>query len=357
MGQDISPLLLGLSGPRLTVDERAFISERRPMGFILFARNIETPQQVRALTDELAELAVTPVPLIAVDQEGGRVQRVTFGGRLPSAKVFGDWFQADPVAALEACKLNAFLLTAQLRDVGANWPLGPVLDLALPETHAIIGDRAFSGNPQAVAELGEAYGEGIRMAGGYGCIKHAPGHGRATVDSHEDLPRISAAAETLEDDFYPFRQLAQSADFMMTAHIRFDALDSVEPVTTSPTALSMMRDDWRFKGLILADDIGMKALKGNYVERAHKALEAGCDVVIAALSVLQHGMAGTVFDAENYERLKEADLPVLRPSARAYLAGLTPSATPDVESIAHAKSRLTDLWSGGPARMGYTLEL
>lgn len=356
MGSGVSPLILGVSGTRLTDDERGFIAERRPLGFILFARNIETPEQTKALTAELSELSVTPFPLIAVDQEGGRVQRITFGGRLPPARVFGDWFEVDSPAALEACKWNAFLLSSQLRDVGANWLMGPVLDLALPETHGIIGDRAFSGNPQIVAALGEAYLEGIRLGGGFGCIKHAPGHGRATVDSHQVLPRVLADRELLQNDFYPFSQLASRADALMTAHICFDALDN-EPVTTSSSVLAMMRNEWGLKGLIIADDIGMEALSGTYTERAQRALAAGCDVVITALSLLKHGMAGAVFDVESYRVLKEANLPELNLNAWGYVRDIQILPAPDIEMIAHAKSRLAALWAGGPARMGYTLSL
>lgn len=353
----VAPLLLGLEGTVLNEAERAYIKRAHPFGFLLFARNIATPEQVRELCAELAELSKPHVPLIAVDQEGGRVQRVTFGGRLPPARVFGEWYEQDASAALEGCMLSALLLAAQLRDVGATVLLGPVLDLALEETHAVIGDRAFSASPAVVAELGAAYLRGVAQGGCLGCIKHAPGHGRATADSHFELPVVAAGVDDLQGDFTPFKMLAGEADFMMTAHICFEALDGAVPATYSPRILKMMREAWGFKGLIMADDIGMKALGGDYVLRARKALEGGCDLVIAALSVLKHGMAGTVYDLENFEKLAHADLPLLRRDALQFLNELKLPPKIDAEILEESKARLKKLWADGPARMGYALAL
>ena len=327
------------------------------MGFLLFARNIESVEQVRNLCAELAENSPFQTPLIAVDQEGGRVQRVKFGGKLPAAKVFGAWYSENEMAALEGAYLDGFLLAAQLRDVGATWLLGPLVDVANPATHAIIGDRSFSGDPQVVIALAEAYARGVKAGGCLRCLKHAPGHGRAVVDSHFELPLVEAGLDELQLDMQPFKMMAPTEDFLMTAHIRYSALDKDMPATYSRRILDMMRHDWNFKGVILADDVGMKALQGSYVGRVEKSLEAGCDVAITALSVLKHGMAGTVFDKESFDALRDAELPELNGKAKEYLAGLTLPDAPDSNDVNAARMRLKELWADGPERLGYSLEL
>lgn len=357
MTANIRPLLHGLSGLKLTVEEKAFLRDAPPMGFLLFARNIESVEQTRALCEELAEFAPFGTPLIGVDQEGGRVQRVKFGGKLPAARVYGEWFDSDADTALEAVRLNALLLAAQLRDVGANWLLGPLIDVANDVTHEIIGNRSFSKNSESVIRLAKAYGKGVTDGGCLTCIKHAPGHGRALVDSHLELPIVDASLEELQSDFAPFIAMAKDADFFMTAHIRYKALDADLPATYSGKILSMMRNKWGFDGLILADDVGMKALQGDYAERVRKSLDAGCDVAITALSVLKHGMAGTYFDEESFALLKNADLPMLSETAYRYLNQLVLPESPDDDKVTYAKARLKELWADGPARMGYTLDL
>jgi beta-N-acetylhexosaminidase len=353
----VRPLLHGIRGLTLTAEEKTFLRECPPMGFILFARNIESVEQTRALCDELAEYSVFDAPLIAVDQEGGRVQRVRFGGKLPPARVFGEWFKDVPDVALEAIRLNAFLLAAQLRDVGANWLLGPMLDVSTPATHAIIGDRSFSEDASSVSKLSAAYGVGVAEGGCFACLKHAPGHGRAVADSHVELPCVDVEREALQVDFIPFKALAREADFMMTAHIKYAALDSEQPATYSKKIISMMREEWGFNGVLLADDVGMKALDGSYVERIKRSLNAGCDVAITALSVLQHGMAGTVYDEASFAALVKAELPTLNARAQTFLEGLKPLEAPDAEKVSYAKARLKQLWADGPARMGYSLDL
>ena len=351
----LAPLMLGIGGPRLTDAERAFIRERKPFSFIIFARSVESEGQVRALTDELATLAATPFPLIAVDQEGGRVQRLTFGGRLPPVQVYGQWFAHNPAAALEACTLHATLLAAQLRDVGATWLLGPCLDLALPETHAIIGNRAFAPDPATVVTLARAFAKGVAEGGCMGCIKHAPGHGRTSADTHVELPVVHADAATLEHDAKPFAALAPESDFIMTAHIRYPAWDDENPATYSPTIVNKMRQSWHFNGLILADDLGMHALTGPYEQRAERALAAGCDAVIAALSIIKHGMAGTYWDEDNFNALQATTVPALNARATAYVNGLklppALTATERVEKTARYKT----LWASRPAEIVATM--
>lgn len=353
----VRPLLLGLEGFRLTAEEKAFLREAPPVGFLLFARNVESPEQVRALCAELAEYTPFAQPLIAVDQEGGRVQRIRFGGKLPAPRAFGEWYATHPENALEATRLSAFLLAAQLRDAGANWLMGPMLDVGTPVTHAIIGNRAFAEDAQTVITLATEYATGIGQGGCLRCLKHAPGHGRAVVDSHFELPEVAATRAELErQDFAPFKAMAPKENFLMTAHIRFTALDD-KPATYSPEILTMMRDDWNFGGLIMADDVGMKALPGDYVSRVRTSLAAGCDFAITALSVLKHGMAGTFFDTESFGALCREELPMLDAESFAYLSALNIPAAPSAEDVAIARERLTQLWADAPVRMGYSLEL
>lgn len=357
MVKPVRPLLHGLAGTKLTADEKSFLRDAPPMGFLLFARNIETPEQTRDLCAELTEYTPFGQPFIGVDQEGGRVQRVKFGGKLPPAQVYGEWYVSDPKSALEAVRLNAFLLAAQLRDVNANWLLGPLVDVANDVTHAIIGNRSFSENPETVIALAKAYAEGVKDGGCLTCIKHAPGHGRAVVDSHFELPIVEASLDELQNDFKPFKAMAADEDFLMTAHIRFAALDKSEPATYSASTLKMMRDDWKFNGIILADDVGMKALSDPYVERVRKSLDAGCDVAITALSVLKHGMAGTFFDEESFAALHNEELPTLSLRAFEYLEKMRIPKSPHTDEVTENRARLKELWADGPARMGYSLEL
>jgi beta-N-acetylhexosaminidase len=353
---DIAPIMLGLRGPVLGADERAFIERVRPAAFILFARNIESPEQMRALCEELAGYSPWGYPLIAVDQEGGRVQRVKFGGALPPMRVFGEWYDTDKDAALEGVRLTALLLAAQLREVGATWALAPVLDVAHPKTHAIIGDRAFHDDPEVVAALGMAYLEGTATGGCFGCLKHAPGHGRAMADSHVELPRVEAGLKDLERDMVPFRALAGVCPFMMTAHIDYPALGTNGPITYDEVALAQLRGAWGFNGIWLADDLGMEALGGSYPQRAKLALGA-CGMVITSFSKIKHGMAGTVFDEEAYAAFAESNIPPMSDDAQMVIEGLTLPPAPTAEAVEEAKAKLKALWADGPERMGYKLPL
>jgi beta-N-acetylhexosaminidase len=332
----------------LQPDERAFIQTHRPFSFILFARSIESPAQVQALTAELAELTATPAPLIAVDQEGGRVQRLTFEGRLPPVQVYGQWYDANPTTALAMAELHGTLLAAQLRNVGATWVLGPCLDLALPETHAIIGNRAFHHNPEVVTELGRAFIQGVRAGGCLNCIKHAPGHGRTSADTHVEMPTVKADTTTLAHDMVPFAALAPLANFIMTAHIKFPALDAQNAATFSSKILTMMKQEWGHQGMVLADDLGMHALTGPYVQRAENALAAGCDGVITALSIIKHGMAGTYFDEENFTALAHAKLPPLNAQASAYLQQMQLPTALSQPQYAEKVARFRALWASRP---------
>ncbi len=355
-GRGASPLMVGLAGPELTAREEALFARLRPLAFILFARNIVSPEQARALIERLKPLCGGPYPLIAIDQEGGRVQRLKFAGGLPSVRAFGAWYVQNPEKALEAAQLYGAVLGAEMRSVGANWLLAPVLDVAVPETHTILASRCFSDNPEHVALLADAYMQGIASEGGVGCLKHAPGHGRSAQDSHVELPRVAADAAALELDSLPFRQLAPQAFSMMTAHIHYPALDdSGVPATYSPRILNgLIRKDWGFKRLILADDVGMAALEGPYVQRIRQAVEAGCDVAITALSMLKHGMAGTVWHEEHFAELEaHADSLLALPEVRAErLADLPPVPThaPDAAKL---RAALHAMWVSSPVAAEY----
>ncbi|HEY8564642.1 MAG TPA: beta-N-acetylhexosaminidase [Beijerinckiaceae bacterium] len=275
----LSALIVGLSGPVLTPDEAAFFRDLRPWGYILFKRNVESPGQVLALTDALRALdGREDLPILA-DQEGGRVQRLgpPHWPRYPTGRAYGSI--PDPVERAAVTRLGARLIAHDLKGVGINVDCLPVLDVPVPGSHDVIGDRAYGHEPEIVASLGRAAAEGLLDGGVLPVIKHVPGHGRAAADSHHDLPVVDASREELEaQDFAPFRALADMP-LAMTAHVVYAALDPERPATTSP---SVMRDIIRgaigYDGLVMSDDLSMNALAGSLGERAAAAFAAGCDV-------------------------------------------------------------------------------
>ena len=276
-----SAAIYGCSGYGLTEDERAFFAEARPWGFILFRRNIDTPEQVRALTDELRASIGDPDAPILIDQEGGRVQRMG-PPHWPKYPPGNAYLKAtnDLSDAREMARLGARLMAHDLREVGINVDLLPVLDVPVPGAHDIVGDRAYGQDPATVALLGRAAAEGLLAGGVLPCIKHMPGHGRAFADSHKDLPTVHADFETLDGwDFAPFKAMSDMP-LAMTAHIVFTAIDKKHPATQSKRAVKMMREHLGFSGLIMTDDLSMQALSGSLAERAHRSLKAGCDVVL-----------------------------------------------------------------------------
>lgn len=276
-----SAAIYGCAGHRLTEDERAFFAEARPWGFILFRRNIETPEQLRALTADLRACVGDPEAPILIDQEGGRVQRMG-PPHWPKYPPGDAYLKAanDPMRARDLARLGARLMAHDMRDVGITVDLLPVLDVPVPGAHDIVGDRSYGRDPQTVALLGRAAAEGLLAGGVLPCLKHMPGHGRAFADSHKDLPTVHADFETLDGwDFAPFRALSDMP-MAMTAHIVFTAVDRKRPATQSKKAVRMMREHLGFTGLILTDDLSMQALSGSLGERAHLSLKAGCDVVL-----------------------------------------------------------------------------
>lgn len=273
--------IYGCAGPQLSAQERDFFAATQPWGFILFGRNIETPDQVIALVAALREI-VADAPIL-IDQEGGRVARLKppFWRERPPAARFGALHGENPEGAREAVYLNARLIAHDLARLGINVDCLPVLDVPVPGAHDIIGDRAFSSDPATIIDLGRAQIEGLMDGGVLPVMKHIPGHGRAGADSHLALPRVAASREELSaSDFVTFRSLDQ-CPIAMTAHVVYDSIDPQRPATTSPKVIrDVIRGEIGFDGLLMSDDLSMRALKGPLKARAKAALFAGCDVVL-----------------------------------------------------------------------------
>lgn len=277
------PIIFGCAGPTLTDDERAFFRDTDPFGYILFARNIEEPQQVRKLTDELRTLTGRDDVPVLIDQEGGRVQRLRppHWRAMPAAAAFGSLAQSNPEAGRRACWVNARLLAEDLRALGFTINCVPCLDLQMPGAHAVIGDRAFAAEPETVIALGRAQAEAMLAGAVLPVMKHMPGHGRVQVDSHERLPVVDTpVAELAQNDFLPFTRLS-SLPIGMTAHVLYTALDPQRPGTLSARVNGeIIRRQFGFDGLLLSDDLDMQALSGDIADRVTGALAAGCDVVL-----------------------------------------------------------------------------
>jgi beta-N-acetylhexosaminidase len=276
--------IFGLAGTELTKNERSFFRQMAPLGFILFGRNCVSVPQVRALTDELRDLTGRADTAILIDQEGGRVARLgpPHWRKPPAAARFAAAWRRDPDLACEAVRANARLIADELHAIGVTVDCAPVLDVPGPGSHEVIGDRAFGAVPQSVSELGRAMAEGLLAGGVLPVIKHIPGHGRASADSHRTLPKVGASRADLEAvDFAPFRALRR-LPLAMTAHVLYQALDAERAATTSPTVIGLIRNEIGFDGLLMSDDISsnMKALPGGYGERTRDCLNAGCDVVL-----------------------------------------------------------------------------
>ncbi|MFN3514046.1 MAG: beta-N-acetylhexosaminidase [Phenylobacterium sp.] len=275
--------IFGCKGSRLGAEEAAFFRDVRPWGFILFARNVETPDQVRRLVDDLRATVGRADAPVLIDQEGGRVQRLgpPHWRRYPPGRAYGELPANDPLLRREITRLGARLLAHDLAALGINVDCVPVLDVPVPGAHDVIGDRAYGATPEAVAALGRAACEGLIAGGVLPVIKHIPGHGRATADSHLALPVVDAAYEDLDAwDFAPFRVLSDMP-MAMTAHVVYTAVDPKRPATTSRKAMrQVIRGALGFDGLVMSDDLSMKALGGSFEERARASLAAGCDVVL-----------------------------------------------------------------------------
>ncbi|MDC7684276.1 beta-N-acetylhexosaminidase [Asticcacaulis sp. BYS171W] len=277
----ITAAIFGCEGLELSKAEIAFFAAKKPLGFILFKRNIDTPEQVKALVAALRAAAGHPHVLILIDQEGGRVQRLKppHWPTYPPAATFGDVTESV-FEHRELVRLGARLMAHDLAALGINVDCVPVLDVPQPNAHDIIGDRAYGDTAETVATMGRAACEGLLAGGVLPVIKHIPGHGRALADSHHDLPVVKAKREELDTtDFYPF---AVNADMplAMTAHVVYAAIDRRNPATTSKKVIKVIRQDIGFDGLLMCDDLSMGALKGTFAHRTKSSLRAGCDVVL-----------------------------------------------------------------------------
>ena len=283
MNAEPAACILGCSGPRLTPSERALFRDARPWGFIVFKRNIETPDQLKGLVQELRGCVDRPSAPILIDQEGGRVQRLgpPHWRRFPPGRAYGQLAANDPLLRREIVRLGARLLAHDLAALGINVDCVPVLDVPAPDGHEIIGDRAYGDTAEAVALLGRAAAEGLIAGGVLPIIKHIPGHGRARGDSHLDLPVVEASAQELDErDFAPFRVLSDMP-IAMTAHVVYTAFDARRPATTSRKVIGeVIRRRIGFDGLLVSDDLSMKALSGDFIARAKASLAAGCDIVL-----------------------------------------------------------------------------
>lgn len=295
---DLKAFMSGCAGAKLSDAERRFFAGSRPCGLILFARNCETPAQLRALIASFKETVESDEVLVLIDQEGGRVQRLRppLWRHMPPARCFGRMYESNPETAKRAAFAGARLIAQELHDIGITVNTMPVLDVPEKGAHEIIGDRAYSTDPDTVIALGRAVMEGCLAGGVLPVIKHVPGHGRAKADSHLALPRIDVTAPELAAvDFRPFHAL-RHAPLAMTAHVLLPAFDDRRPASTSPVIMGeVIRDRIGLTGLVMSDDLGMKALDGSFAERARGVIEAGCDVALHCSGALAE--MGEVGDA------------------------------------------------------------
>ena len=275
--------ITGVSGPALSPAEREFLRAQLPWGFILFKRNIETPLQIATLVRELRDSIGQPEAPVLIDQEGGRVQRLgpPHWPVYPSGALFGVLYDRDPALGLSAARLSARLIAADLADLGITVDCLPLADMPVAGADAVIGNRAYGTEPKKVAAIGRAVTEGLEQGGVLPVLKHIPGHGRATADTHFRLPEVDTPKTELErTDFAAFQPLAD-LPMAMTAHVVFSALDPAHPATTSATIIQqVIRGVIGFQGLLMSDDVSMNALAGSVAERTRAIFAAGCDIVL-----------------------------------------------------------------------------
>jgi beta-N-acetylhexosaminidase len=338
MTNPMKPLILGAKGFSLSDFEKDFFAAHRPAGFILFRRNIDTPAQVKALVEEMKASARNPAALILIDQEGGRVARLRppHWPAYPRGADYGRLWGVDPDLAGEAAFLGARLIADDLFALGINVDCLPVLDVPVAGADSVIGDRAYGQQPTPVMAMGRAAAQGLLEGGVLPIIKHIPGHGRAMADSHLALPVVSATRSALEaHDFPPFRALGDMA-LAMTAHVVFTAYDENAPATTSKTMIDeVIRGQMGFGGLLMCDDLSMKALTGDFGQRRDDALNAGCDLVLHCNG-----------EPEEMSAVAQG-CPAISPQAEARIAGLCASLKPATFDRDEARARLDELLAIG----------
>ncbi|HZF32696.1 MAG TPA: beta-N-acetylhexosaminidase [Candidatus Angelobacter sp.] len=327
--------ILGCAGAILSAEERQFFRDADPLGFILFQRNCQTPEQVHRLVRDLRDSVDRAESPVLIDQEGGRVARLRPPAwrKAPAAGRFGALAAHDTETAIEAARLNAQLMGRELAGLGISVDCAPVLDLQFEGASNVVGDRGFAFDPELVARLGRAVCEGLLAAGITPVLKHMPGHGRAMVDSHHALPEVDAALAALrQTDFVPFRRLADMP-WAMTSHVLYKAIDPERPATTSPVVINdIIRGEIGFKGVLVSDDLSMEALRGDLGDRTKRARAAGCDLALHCNGRLEEmravaAAAGSI-SAATAERLARG------PAATAELAPM---------NIVSAEARLDQL--------------
>jgi beta-N-acetylhexosaminidase len=278
----VKPAILGVAGAQLLAEEASLFRAGCPAGIILFGRNVVDPAQLAALIADLR--AVLPAEaVIMVDQEGGRVARLRppHWAAHPAAGAIAALHARNPEAAERAAWLHGAAIGAECRAAGFDVVAAPVLDLAVEGQDKVVGDRSFGSDPAVVARLGLAMARGLEAGGVIPVAKHAPGHGRARVDSHTSLPRVEAAGPAWSADIAPFRALADLLPCMMTAHILYEGLDDIHPATQSRRVVqTVIREAIGFHGILFSDDLAMHALEGTPLDRARRALDAGCDIAV-----------------------------------------------------------------------------
>ena len=278
----MTPAVFGIAGLSLTAAEKAFFRDSDPAGYIIFGRNIESKVQLRALTDDLRAIHGRDDLAILIDQEGGRVARMQepTWPKFPAGEIFDKLYDIAPATAIEAARLNAQAIAVSLREVGITVDCLPLLDVRQPDANNVIGDRALGSEPMQVAALGRAILDGLQRGGVVGVVKHLPGHGRTSVDTHKALPTVTASDDELQLDLAPFQTL-NTAPMGMTGHLLFTAWDPETPSTLSKIVVQdIIRDRIGFDGLLFTDDLDMEALSGTVPERAERAQAAGCDVAL-----------------------------------------------------------------------------
>jgi len=306
-------VIYGLQGPKLTTAEKTFFRDARPWGFILFARNIETPAQVRSLTYSLREV-VGRNCLIFIDQEGGRVQRLKppHWHNYPSLGQVTSQYHLKPRKIRRAVFLHHRLIAADLRAIGITANCSPVLDIPVKDADPIISDRALGTTASDVIDLAQPAMAGLLIGGVAPVIKHIPGHGRAKVDSHKALPVISNwLPKLLATDFKPFKDLNE-APMAMTAHLIVENIDKTTPVTLSRKSIDFIRKRLKFDGLLMSDDLDMKALSGNLTSITRQALNAGCDIALQCSgklpAMVEVAKGCRYLDGKSLERARLAEL-------------------------------------------------
>ena len=327
--------ILGCAGPTLSAEERRFFRDADPLGFILFQRNCQTPEQVRRLVRDLRESVGRADAPVLIDQEGGRVARLRPPAwrKAPAAGRFGALAAHDAEKAVEAARLNAELMGRELADLGISVYCAPVLDLQFEGASNVVGDRGFATDPELVARLGRAVCEGLLAAGITPVLKHVPGHGRGLVDSHHALPEVGTSLAALrQTDFVPFRRLSDMP-WAMTSHVLYKAIDPERPATTSPVVINdIIRGEIDFKGILISDDLSMEALRGDLGDRTKRARGAGCDLALHCNGRLDEmravaAAAGPISDATRERLTRSAPTP----------------AAPAAMNIVSAEARLDEL--------------